>query len=93
MSGACIVKSSGIAGGGLAWLYADRGAFDEARAVATQLSEYGHAHPNALAQGRGRWVLPEVLHRMGDLDGAEREIQVTLARAGEEPDAGEGRTP
>ncbi len=63
---------------GLSWLLADREAFGEARALATQLSTYGHAHHNPLEEGRGRWVLAEVLRRMGDLDGAEREIQVAL---------------
>ncbi|HEX7841277.1 MAG TPA: hypothetical protein VF469_27555, partial [Kofleriaceae bacterium] len=59
----------------LSWLHADRGTFDEARALATQLSELGHAHHNRLEEGRGRWVLAEVLRRIGDLDGADREIQ------------------
>ncbi len=62
----------------LAWLCADRGALDQARVVATQLSEYGHAHRVSLDEGRGRWVLAEVLRRMGDLEGAEREIQIAL---------------
>jgi len=61
---------------GLSWLRADRGALDEARVLATQLSESGHAHHNPLEEGRGRWVLAEVLRRMGDLAGAEREIQI-----------------
>jgi len=62
----------------LAWLYADRGAFDEARVLATELSEYGHARHVSLDEGRGRWVLAEVLRRMGDLEAAEREIQAAL---------------
>jgi tetratricopeptide (TPR) repeat protein len=66
----------------LSWLYADRGALDEARALATQLGESGRAHHNPLEEGRGRWVLAEVLRRMGDLDGAERELGVALAVAG-----------
>ena len=65
----------------LSWLLADRGALDEARVLATQLSEHGHAHHNSLEEGRGRWVLAEVLRRMGDLDGAEREVQVALGAA------------
>jgi hypothetical protein len=66
---------------GLSWLLADRGALDEARLLATQLAEYGHAHHNPLDEGRGRWVLAEVLRRMGDLDGAEHEIQPALGMA------------
>jgi tetratricopeptide (TPR) repeat protein len=65
----------------LAWLYADRGALDEARAVAAQLSSYGHEHHYPLEEGRGRWVLAEVLRRMGDLAAAERQIQVALTLA------------
>ncbi len=63
----------------LSWLYADRGALDEARALATQLSEAGRAQQDRMGEGRGRWVLAEVLRRIGDLDGAEREIQIALA--------------
>jgi hypothetical protein len=62
----------------LSWLRADRGVLDEARVLATQLSEYGHAHHNPLEEGRGRWVLAEVLRRMGDLEGAEFELQRAL---------------
>jgi hypothetical protein len=65
----------------LSWLYADRGALDQAHALATQLSEYGRAHHNPLDEGRGRWVLAEVLRRMGDLEGADREVQAALAMA------------
>jgi hypothetical protein len=63
----------------LSWLYADLGALDQARALATQLAEAGRAHHNLLEEGRGRWVLAEVLRRDGDLGGAEREIGVALA--------------
>ena len=62
----------------LSWLYADRGALDEARALATQLSVSSRAHHDRLGEGRGRWVLAEVLRRMGHLEAAEREIQVAL---------------
>jgi hypothetical protein len=65
----------------LSWLHADRGALAPAHALATQLSEYGRDHHNSLEEGRGRWVLAEVLRRMGDLEGAEREIQPALAMA------------
>jgi eukaryotic-like serine/threonine-protein kinase len=62
----------------LAWLRADRGVLDEARVLATQLIDDGHAHHLPLDEARGRWVLAEVLRRMGDLAGAEREIQAAL---------------
>jgi len=62
----------------LSWLLADRGALDEARVLATQLSEYGHGHHLPLEEFRGRWVLAEVLRRMGDLEGAERELQAAI---------------
>ena len=60
---------------GLSWLLADRGALDQARTLATQLSEHGRAQHNSLEEGRGRWVLGEVLRRMGELDAAERELE------------------
>jgi tetratricopeptide (TPR) repeat protein len=66
---------------GLAWLLADRGALDQARSVASELGEHGRAHGYALDEGRGRWVLAEVLRRIGDLDAAEREVQAALALA------------
>jgi hypothetical protein len=65
----------------LSWLHADRGALDQAHALAIQLSDDGRAHHNPLDEGRGRWVLAEVLRRMGDLDGADREAQAALAMA------------
>lgn len=64
---------------GLSWLYADRGALDDAHALATRLREDGRAQHNALDEGRGRWVLAEVLRRMGDLEAADREIRTALA--------------
>ncbi len=62
----------------LAWLRADLGALEEARALAIQLSEHGRAHHLSLEEFRGRWVLAEVLRRIGDHEGAEREIQTAL---------------
>jgi len=62
----------------LAWLLADRGAFEEARAIAAELAEHGRAHRLRLEEARGRWALAEVLRRMDDLAGADREIQATL---------------
>jgi eukaryotic-like serine/threonine-protein kinase len=61
---------------GLAWLLADRGAFDRACTVATSLREYGHAQHNTLEEGRGRWALAEALRRMGELDAADREVEL-----------------
>jgi tetratricopeptide (TPR) repeat protein len=63
----------------LSWLYADRGALEEARALATQVTESSHAEQEFLGESRGRWALAEVLRRKGDLEAAEREIQVALA--------------
>jgi tetratricopeptide (TPR) repeat protein len=65
----------------LSWVYADRGALDEARALATQLRESSHARHDRLGEGRGCWVLAEVLRRIGDLEAAEREIQIALGMA------------
>jgi hypothetical protein len=65
----------------LSWLYADLGALAQARTLATQLAEAGRAHHNSLEEGRGRWALAEALRRDGDLDGADREVQVALAMA------------
>jgi hypothetical protein len=62
----------------LSWLYADRGEFGQARALAAQLAESGRAHHNPLEAARGSWVLAEALRRDGDLDGAEREIGIAL---------------
>ncbi len=58
----------------LAWLRADQGALEEARALATQLREHGHAQRVPMEESRGHWVLAEVLRRMGDLEAAEREL-------------------
>jgi hypothetical protein len=63
----------------LSWLYADLGALARARTLATQLAESGRARQDRLTEGRGRWVLAEVLRRDGDLDGADREVGIALA--------------
>ncbi len=63
----------------LSWLYADRGAFDEARTLAIEVREACRAHHDPLGQARGSWALAEALRRTGDLEGAEREIQAARA--------------
>jgi hypothetical protein len=65
----------------LSWLYADTGALEAARALATRLRDDGDAHHLPLEAFRGRWVLAEVLRRMGDLEGADREIQAAFGPA------------
>jgi hypothetical protein len=63
---------------GLTWVLADRGALDDARALAAQLADYGAAHHFPLEEGRGRWALAEVLRRRGELPAAERELRAGL---------------
>src|SRR5262249_45170748 len=63
---------------GLAWVLAERGAFGEARACAHGFINCGRAQRLPLNEGRGRWVLAEVL-REGELDAAEEEIQTALS--------------
>jgi tetratricopeptide (TPR) repeat protein len=66
----------------LAWLFADRGALDEARAHAQQLVASGCERGLPLDEARGRWVLAEVLRRAGELDAADREVEAALAALG-----------
>jgi tetratricopeptide (TPR) repeat protein len=65
----------------LSWLYADRGELDRARALAVQLAESGRAHRNRQEEARGHWAHAEALRRGGDLEGAERELDVALRLA------------
>jgi tetratricopeptide (TPR) repeat protein len=65
----------------LSWLRADRGALPEARALAAELAEDGRTRQLPLEEGRGRWVLAEVLRRTGELDAADREVAAALAMA------------
>jgi tetratricopeptide (TPR) repeat protein len=60
----------------LSWLYADRGALDQACALASQLAESGRARNSRQEEARGHWALAEVLRRRGDLAAAEREVEV-----------------
>ncbi|HWO26548.1 MAG TPA: protein kinase [Kofleriaceae bacterium] len=63
----------------LAWQLADRGELDEARHWAGRLVEAGRARRLPLDEGRGHWVLAEVLRRAGELEAADTEIQAALA--------------
>ncbi|HSK04545.1 MAG TPA: AAA family ATPase [Kofleriaceae bacterium] len=65
----------------LSWIHADRGALDEARALALQMAEQGRAQRDPLTESRGRWALAEVLRRSGDLEAAQRELGVALEMA------------
>jgi ATP/maltotriose-dependent transcriptional regulator MalT len=59
-------------------LLADRGDLDEARTWAAWLVMSGSSRHLPFDEGRGRWVLAEVLRRAGELDAAEAEIQTAL---------------
>jgi tetratricopeptide (TPR) repeat protein len=63
----------------LAWMLAERGSFDEARRWAERLVETGRSRRVPLDEGRGHWVLAEVLRRAGELEGADAAIQAALA--------------
>jgi hypothetical protein len=63
----------------LSWLLADRGAYDRACAVASQLTEHGRAQHNPLEEGRGRWAHAEALRRTGELTAADRELEIARA--------------
>jgi hypothetical protein len=69
----------------LTWLRADRGAFEEARGLATELREAGRANHNPQEEAYGAWALMEALRRMGDLEGAERELPGALRLASPAP--------
>ncbi|HWO25901.1 MAG TPA: AAA family ATPase, partial [Kofleriaceae bacterium] len=62
----------------LAWLRADRGALDEARALATELRDDGRAQRLPPEECRGRWALAEVHRRQGELEAAARELEAAL---------------
>jgi tetratricopeptide (TPR) repeat protein len=63
----------------LAWMRAELGALDEARAAAEGLIQSGQARGLPLDEARGHWALAELLRRRGALDTAETEIQAALA--------------
>jgi hypothetical protein len=65
----------------LCWLHAERGALDETRALAIEVREFCREHHDRLDESRCTWVLAEVLRRVGDLEGAEREVEAARAMA------------
>src|SRR5262249_28855116 len=58
----------------LVGVLADKGALAEARHEASRIIERSRAHRRPGDEGRGRWLLADVLRRSGDFDGAEREL-------------------
>ncbi|WP_437502413.1 serine/threonine-protein kinase [Sorangium sp. So ce1099] len=62
----------------LAHLAMERGALDEARRLAEGLVASGSARAVAVDEGRGRWILGEVLCRAGELGRAERELDAAV---------------
>ena len=57
----------------LVGVLADKGALAEARLAASRVIEHGRARGIPADEGRGRWLLAEVLRRSGALEAAERE--------------------
>jgi hypothetical protein len=76
----------------LSWLCADRGALDQARALAIEVRDACRAHHDRLGEARGTWALAEALRRSGDADGAEREIEAARALAMPHDQPGMGAT-
>lgn len=62
----------------LAWILAEREAFDEARKWTDVLIQYGQSRQLISDEGEGRWALAEVLRRSGDIEGADREIKMAM---------------
>jgi hypothetical protein len=62
----------------LVGVLADKGDLAEARLVASRLVERGRALGHHADEGRGRWLLAEVLRRTGDLVAAEREASPAI---------------
>jgi hypothetical protein len=63
----------------LAWLHADRDVLDEAQRAAERLVRLGESRRLLMEEGRGRWVLAEVLRRKRSYEAAEHQIQAALA--------------
>jgi tetratricopeptide (TPR) repeat protein len=70
---------SSLRSGWLAGVLADRGALEEAHREATRLVETARERKAGSDEGRGRWVLAEILRRAGELDEAEREASMAVS--------------
>jgi tetratricopeptide (TPR) repeat protein len=66
----------------LAWLLAERAAWEEAQEWARRLVASGQTRRLPIDEGRGHWVLAEVLRRVGEFDAAELQIQTALTLLG-----------
>ncbi len=62
----------------LVGVLADKGALSEARLAAARVIEHGRARGIPADEGRGRWLLAEVLRRSGELEAAEREVAPSI---------------
>ncbi|XXY45782.1 protein kinase [Sorangium sp. So ce269] len=62
----------------LAHIAMERGDLGEARGRAEALIASGSARRHSPHEGRGRWLLAEVLCRAGEIEGAERELEAAL---------------
>ncbi len=62
----------------LVGVLADKGALAEARLAASRVIEHGRARGISADEGRGRWLLAEVLRRSGELEAAEREVAPSI---------------
>jgi eukaryotic-like serine/threonine-protein kinase len=62
----------------LVWLLCERGAFDEAREWAERLINYGMSRHLPNDEGEGHWAMAEILRRSGDMEGANREMDLAM---------------
>jgi hypothetical protein len=62
----------------LVGVLADKGALAEARLEASRVIDRGRARGQTADEGRGRWLLAEVLRRSGELEAAEREVAPSI---------------
>jgi hypothetical protein len=60
-------------------MLADLGSLDEAREGAERLAASGRARALPFDEARGRWVLAEVLRRIGSFEAAGVEIEAAIA--------------